>query len=186
MHREKQDRNKIVTVPNVLSFFRLCLVPLILWLYCVKGRYGWTAVVLLVSGVTDMIDGFIARHFGMVSELGKVLDPVADKFTQGMTLFALATRFPYMLIPPLLMAVKELVMVVTGVWAKRKTGEFHGAEWHGKVATVLLYAMILLHVIWYDIPKNVSIVTVLVCVGMMLLSFALYGVRNIRLIQKNN
>ena len=75
-------KNKILTVPNVLSAFRLLLVPALAWLYLVRKDYSATAWVLLLSGATDIADGFIARRFGMVSDLGKALDPIADKLTQ--------------------------------------------------------------------------------------------------------
>ena len=66
--RDKQ--NAIVTIPNLLSAFRLLLVPVIAWLYCGREDYHLTALALLVSGATDIVDGFIARRFDMVSGLG--------------------------------------------------------------------------------------------------------------------
>ena len=75
MDREKKSR--VLTVPNLLSAFRLLLVPVIVWLYCGEENYPLTACALLLSGATDIADGFIARRFHMVSDLGKVLDPVA-------------------------------------------------------------------------------------------------------------
>ena len=86
-------KNKILTVPNVLSAFRLLLVPALAWLYLVRKDYSATAWVLLLSGATDIADGFIARRFGMVSDLGKALDPIADKLTQIVMLACLLTRF---------------------------------------------------------------------------------------------
>ena len=91
--QKKPSEKRILTIPNILSFFRLCLIPLFVWLYCVKKDYMWTAIVLLLSGATDMADGYIARRFQMVSALGKVLDPIADKLTQGAMLLCLFTRF---------------------------------------------------------------------------------------------
>ena len=79
-------QNNIFTIPNLLSAFRLLLVPVIAWLYCGQGDYPLTAGVLLLSGATDIADGFIARRFRMVSDLGKVLDRVADKLTQAVAL----------------------------------------------------------------------------------------------------
>lgn len=101
--------NKVFTIPNLLSFFRICLIPVIVWLYCSRKEYLWTAAVLLLSGLTDIADGFIARHFHMVSTVGKVLDPVADKLTQGAMLFCLLTRFPAMLAMLLLLIIPKVV-----------------------------------------------------------------------------
>lgn len=102
-------KNKILTVPNVLSAFRLLLVPALAWLYLVRKDYSATAWVLLLSGATDIADGFIARRFGMVSDLGKALDPIADKLTQIVMLACLLTRFGNLLFPCVLLIVKEIV-----------------------------------------------------------------------------
>ena len=80
-------KNKILTIPNLLSLFRLCLIPVFMWLYCVEKNYLWTGIILIISGLTDTVDGFVARHFNMISDLGKILDPVADKLTQAAMLF---------------------------------------------------------------------------------------------------
>lgn len=171
--------SKILTIPNLLSALRVCLIPVFARLY-LKGDYAGTVAVLLLSGVTDIADGFIARRFGMISDLGKVLDPVADKLTQAVMLLCLISRSPLMLVPFALMAVKEVFMSVTGIMIIRRTGVVRGAEWHGKAATVLLYAMMILHVIWYDIPAPLSALTVCICSATIVLSLVLYGVGNIR------
>ena len=100
-------QNKILTIPNILSFFRLCLIPVIVWLYVGKQDYLWTLLILTLSGVTDIVDGIIARRFNMVSNFGKAFDPVADKLTQMAMLFCLVSRFKYMMIPFVLLVVKN-------------------------------------------------------------------------------
>lgn len=179
---EKKFENRILTIPNLLSLFRLCLIPVCIWLYCVKEDDFLTTLVLILSGLTDIVDGFIARHFHMVSSLGKALDPIADKLTQLAMLICLLTRFEYMLIPLLLMAVKEIFAGITGLLVIRRTKEVHGADWHGKAATVALYVMMIIHLLWAGIPTAVSHILVGICVALILLSFVLYGIRNIRLI----
>lgn len=178
---EKPERD-IFTIPNLLSFVRICLIPTIVWLYCVKKNYLAAGGVLILSGATDIVDGYIARRFDMTSNLGKVLDPVADKLTQAAMLFCLWTRFPWVAFPIVLMVAKELFMSVTGVMVIQKTGVVLGAEWHGKAATCLLYAMLLLHVFWYDISRNASLISVAACTAMITVSFALYGIRNISIL----
>ncbi|BDF68291.1 CDP-alcohol phosphatidyltransferase [Oscillospiraceae bacterium] len=177
------SRGKILTIPNLLSVFRLCLIPLLVWLYCWKQAYAWTGSILILSGVTDLLDGYIARRFNAVSDLGKVLDPVADKLTQGAMLLCLLTRFPLMWLPLSLMVVRELFMATTGLWIIRKTGRVLGAEWHGKAATVLLYAAMILHVFWYAIPEMVSMLSIAICAVMIAVSFVLYGIRNIQVLK---
>ena len=80
---QEENLNRIITVPNLLSFFRLCLIPVIIWSYCVKKNPLLAGEILLLSGLTDLADGYIARRFHRISNLGKILDPVADKLTQA-------------------------------------------------------------------------------------------------------
>lgn len=177
-------KNKIITIPNLLSFLRLCMIPLFMWLYCIQHDSQGTVGILLLSGATDIADGFIARKFHMTSDLGKILDPVADKATQAAMLFCLITEFPFMIVPLALLIVKEIYMGVTGALVIQKTGKVFGAEWHGKVATCLLDAMMIIHVIWHDIPKPVSNLFIVVCMIMMIISLILYGIRNSRAIRE--
>jgi len=110
---ENKYQKKILTIPNLLSLFRICLIPVIVWLYCVKENYLWTTITLVISGLTDVVDGFIARRFGMISDFGKAFDPVADKLTQIVTLYCLVTRFPLMLLPLGVLIVKEVFAGIT-------------------------------------------------------------------------
>ena len=163
---------------------RLLMIPLFVWLYVGRHAYYETALVLLLSGVTDMLDGFIARRFHMVSDVGKVLDTIADKLTQIAMLSCLLTRFPLMLLPLIVLIIKELTDGIMGLVILKRSGEVHGANWHGKVATALLYATMILHVIWFAIPQALSEGLLLLCTGLILLSFVLYLIRNIRLIRR--
>jgi cardiolipin synthase len=95
--------NRVLTVPNVLSALRLVGVPVFLWLL-VRGHTGWALLVLMASGVTDYLDGKIARHYGLVSRVGQLLDPIADRLYVLTTLLALAWRgtIPWWLVVVLL------------------------------------------------------------------------------------
>lgn len=177
-------RKQIFTIPNFLSFLRLCMIPLIIWLYCAQKNYVLTAVVLVLSGVTDTIDGFIARRFNMVTDLGKALDPIADKLTQASVMFCLLTRFQMMLVPLLLLIFKEVCNGIMSLFVIKKTGKVCGADWHGKVCTWLLYAMMFLHIVWFDISRQWSTALISICVIMMTVSFALYMVRNYKMLTK--
>ena len=184
--QEKETNRKILTIPNVLSFFRICLIPVLIWSYCGKKNYLQTAIVLVLSGLTDLADGFIARHFHMTSDLGKILDPVADKLTQGAMLICLVTRFPLMWVPLGILIVKETVMAITGALVIKRTGNVHGSNWHGKVTTTLLYIMMGIHILWYRIPEKISDATILLCSCMMCISFVLYVLKNCRLLKESS
>lgn len=181
---EQNTRKQLFTIPNLLSFLRLCMIPLIIWLYCAQKNYVLTAVVLVLSGVTDTIDGFIARRFNMVTDLGKALDPIADKLTQASVMFCLLTRFQMMLVPLLLLIFKEVCNGIMSLFVIKKTGKVCGADWHGKVCTWLLYAMMFLHIVWFDISRQWSTALISICVIMMTVSFALYMVRNYKMLTK--
>ena len=180
-----QKQNRVLTIPNMLSMLRLCMIPLFVWLYCVKKDITMTAAVLLLSGATDVADGFIARRFGMASDLGKILDPVADKLTQIAMLFCLVSRFEWMLLPFVLLVVKEIFAGVTGLLVIRRTGKVLGAVWHGKATTVSLYSMMLIHLLWFNIPAVISGILIGACTALILLSAILYGIRNVSILRKS-
>ena len=179
----KKKENTFLTVPNVLSLFRIALIPVIVWLYAISGNLVLSGIVLIVSGLTDIADGWIARHYNMVSDLGKALDPIADKLTQGAVLLCMIFRFPLLVFPFILLLAKEALVGFTGLLLIQKSGAVYGAEWHGKVATCLIYAMLLLHLFWAEIPATVTLVSVILASGMMLISLFLYGMRNLKLLK---
>ena len=183
MNSESKSENKILTVPNLLSLFRLILIPVIVWLYWYRKEYIPAGVLLIISGLTDLADGYIARHFNAVSNVGKILDPIADKLTQAAMLFCLVTRFPLMAAPFGFLVIKELFIGTTGLLMIRKTGKVVGADFHGKVATTLLYAMMILHIFWIDITPEISAVTIVIWLISMAFTLLVYGNRNMRVLQ---
>ena len=181
MPEQRRDKKKeILTIPNLLSAFRLLLVPVIAWLYCGRENYPMTALVLLLSGATDIVDGFIARRFDMVSDLGKVLDPVADKLTQAAALGCLLTQFQAMWWVLGALVCKETVMAALGLLVIRRTGQVHSAAWHGKLAACVLYGVILIHVVWYQIPAEISALLAAAGAAAILLSLTLYTLSHVR------
>ena len=171
-------KGKILTIPNLLSFLRLCMIPFIVWFYVGREDSLGTALLLLLSGFTDTLDGFIARRFNMISELGKALDPVADKLTQIAMMFCLMLRFPMMRWLFAVLVVKELFVGVTSLLAIQREGKVLGANWHGKITTTLLYATMILHLLWADMPAGITMGIILLCIVMIAFSGLLYGIRN--------
>lgn len=138
------------TIPNLLSFIRILLIPVFAVLF-VKGKLIWAVVVLALSGLSDLFDGKIARRFNQVSELGKVLDPVADKLTQGTIAILLFWRFfnvenhtlKLFAWVFLLFIVKELVMLIGGglmIGFGLRPG---AAEIYGKASTMCFYIVMI-------------------------------------------
>lgn len=137
-------------VPNALSLFRILLVPVFLVLY-LSGRQDWAFLTLLVSGVTDVLDGFIARRFNMITDCGKLLDPISDKLTQVAVVVALATHYVEILPLAALCLVKEACQAIGGVILLKKGCEVRGSKWFGKASTVVFYVCMLVLVLWGDV-----------------------------------
>lgn len=175
MHSNRLKKENILTIPNLLSLIRILLIPVIIWLYSVEEAYLPTILVIALSGFTDIIDGKIARKFNMVSDVGKVLDPIADKLTQAVLVICLMARYPRMRALLSLFAVKECLMLLWGYWTLKRTDTINSAKWYGKLSTVVLYAVMMVLILFVDIPEAGANALMLLCGGMMLLSLVLYG-----------
>lgn len=171
---------KFFTIPNILTLFRIVLIPVFVYTYLVKKNTLHTIIIIIISGLSDVADGFIARRFNMVSDIGKALDPLADKLTQAALLYCLIARFPNMLYVFILLVIKELILSLLSFLAIKKTHIVKGADWHGKMTTVLLYTMMMIHIIYADISPKLSNTLIIICVISMILSFILYAIRHIK------
>lgn len=128
------------TIPNWLSFLRIALIPVFTVLF-IKGIYIPAFIVMIVAALTDLIDGKVARKFNMISNLGKILDPIADKLSQMAIVIILIVKFwdGYLKYILFLFIVKELVMVLAGGILLAKGMRPVAAEMWGKVATTVFY-----------------------------------------------
>lgn len=167
-------KRSVFNLPNLLSLLRLAMIPLLLWLYLDREAYLLTAAVVVLSGATDVIDGIIARRYDLITDLGKALDPIADKLTQIAMLYCLGTSFPEIRILLGILIVKEVITGIMSLISIGKTGRVDGAQWHGKLTTVLLYAMIVDRIV----PWLFSVLLTLACAGMMVFSMVMYWKRN--------
>lgn len=149
--------DRIWTVPNIISFLRLLGVPLFLWLVLVPKADGWALVLLVGAGISDWLDGKIARATGQISRLGQILDPIADRLYIAAALLGLALRgiIPWWLVA--LIVARELVLVTTLPPLKRRGLLGLPVHFLGKAATFcLLYAFPLL--LLGDTPGTVGTV----------------------------
>ena len=163
MHR-LFERNQVLTIPNFLSLLRLLMIPLIVWLYCVQHNRCAAAVTVLLSGLTDIADGMIARRFHMVS----------DKLTQGALMVCLLSAHGWMLWLLVLFIIKEMVMGITGLVVIRKKNMVNSAQWFGKVTTVVLYAVMILLFLFPNISETTANVMILICAAVVLISLVKY------------
>ena len=166
------------SIPNILTYIRLILIPFFVWTYLIAVQpmdYILPAVLILLSGFTDVADGFIARHFNMVTDWGKFVDPVADKLTQASIAFCLAMRFPWMWALLALFVVKELHMAIEGLILIRKGKKLNGASWFGKVSTAVFYSVMMVLIAYPPMPQPIANCMMAVSGFFLLLSFILYG-----------
>ena len=130
------------TIPNIICYIRILLIPVFTYIYVTADSiqdYHLAGIIVLISSFTDLFDGMIARRFNMVTDLGKVLDPVADKLTHAALAVCLAVRYPLMKVLFAVMLIKEGYMAVMGIIMLKKGKMLDGAMWYGKVCTSLLF-----------------------------------------------
>lgn len=132
-------------IPNILTILRFLFIPIILH-FIFAGNYILGFIFFTISGITDILDGFIARKFNLISNFGKLMDPLADKLTQISVLAALVS---VKIIPVWILAIvvlKELIMVVGASFLYGKDVVVY-SKWYGKLATVLFYLAIIISLI---------------------------------------
>ncbi len=172
--RKNDLKKDIFTLPNILSMVRILLIPLILYLYLVKKDYILCAVTLALSYASDIADGIIARKFNLISNIGKLLDPLADKLTQATMLVCISLSHKLGWVLFALLAVKESLMALTGYFAVKRTGVVSGAKWFGKFSTIVLNAMFALMLFVNIETETVFYIFAAVCAGVMLFSTVAY------------
>lgn len=158
-------KKEIFTIPNLLSLFRLALIPVYVLIYLnatEPSHYFLSAAILAVSCLTDLIDGKIARHFNMISNLGKLLDPVADKATQFTLIICLAIRYPFLWALVVLFFVKESFQLIAMAYALYKGMMLDGALLSGKICTTVLFLsliiLVMIPTLRIEIVKAVAVI----------------------------
>ena len=173
-----KNKKVLFNIPNCLCFFRILLIPLFLYVYFVvdfKNRYLVAAFVLVISGISDFLDGFIARKFNMVTDFGKFIDPVADKLTQFVVAITLLFSYPLAWALLIIIILKDLMLAIVGLYLYDYGLKITGASWWGKIATAYFYVIVIV-LIGLHIPNTViSFVLIITGSVLMLLSFVLYA-----------
>ena len=178
---QSSDTDRIFTLPNILSFFRLALIPVIIYYYD-REFYGRAIAFLILSGATDVIDGWIARTFHLVSDFGKALDPFADKLTQAALLLCI---LPVNLLWVVgIMAFKEISIGILARITLKRTGKIFSAGWYGKLCTVVIYLSMFVLMIWRTAPQWFLVADVCLISALILLSFSKYFVYFTRILQE--
>ena len=183
-------KKDLFTIPNLLSLFRLLLIPVYVVIYLNADSfsdYAMAAGILAVSCLTDAVDGKIARHFNMISTIGKFLDPVADKATQFTLTVCLAIKYEVLWHLAVLFVIKESFQLIAGIIQFRQGKMLTGALITGKICTAVLFVSLILLVLLPDLPADViNWITIVDAVFMLasLTHYALTYFRKSPMIQK--
>ena len=173
----KDWKREVFTIPNLLSLIRLLLIPVytIIYLNAREAQdYFLAASILAVSCLTDMIDGKIARHFDMISNVGKVLDPLADKLTQFSLTICLSVHYPELRGVLILFVMKEVFQVTTVYVMFRKGKVLPGALLAGKICTTVLFVSFIILILMPSLPHKVTTAIALVDAAFLANAFISY------------
>ena len=170
-------KKEFLTIPNLLSLFRLALIPVYMTLYrnAATGKdYLLAGTVLTLSCLTDMADGYIARRFHMVSTVGKVLDPLADKATQFTLTLCLSMKYPVLGLVLILFVIKESFQLLAMLISFRHGKVLPGALPSGKICTLVLFSSLIGMVLFPNLSQKLVNSIALTDAVFLMLSFVCY------------
>lgn len=173
----KDWKKEIFTIPNLLSLFRLVLIPVYVYIYlnATELHHYWVAGgILAVSCLTDLVDGKIARKFNMISSVGKVLDPIADKATQLSLIVCLSVHRKSLKLMLALFLVKEFFQLFAMLFSLRRGQALDGALTIGKICTTVLFVSLTVMVLCPDLPEKVTDIMTGICSFFLGISFVEY------------
>lgn len=174
----KDWRKEIFTIPNMLSLFRLLLIPVYIAIYLTAKSQKdlfLAASILAVSCLTDLVDGKIARHFDMISNVGKILDPLADKLTQFSLIICLVSRYKTLLYIVPLFVIKESFQLIAGGISIIKNGQMlKGAQLTGKISTTVLFISLIILVLMNNLSETAVTIITLIDYIVLFIAFADY------------
>lgn len=164
-------------IPNILTILRFILIPVILY-FIFTGHYLLGFIFFTISGITDILDGAIARKFNLITNFGKLMDPLADKLTQISVLATLVFQkiIPFWIL--IIVLLKELLMIIGASFLYGKDVVVY-SKWFGKLATVLFYLAIVCSLIIKEfaltgIWQNLDFILYCIAVIATIFSFIMY------------
>ena len=160
---------RILTIPNILSFARLCLIPVIVVMY-LKGRSELAVALLLVSALTDVADGVIAERCSMGTDLGKILDPTADKITQFVLIYMLTSEYPLLWMLLATKYFKGWVQAMFGFILLQRKTEIRGATSLGKLSTAVVYLLLIALMLAGSVSALYADKAIIVCEVLLVLT----------------
>ena len=178
------DTRDFLTAANIISFLRILLTVPALWLFA-ADRWIAGMVVLGICVISDWADGFVARKTHSVSELGKVIDPVADKVVAVGMMLLMVIKMDFPLYFVIVLVLRDLSIMIIGNLLYKRRKVVGGANIAGKVFIFTLTAAGVLWLLEYYLDLELYAQTVLyVAFGLMLLSWIIYLVQNVKMLKR--
>lgn len=178
-----------VNVPNTLTILRIVLIVPLMW-FLLRQDYIMAGIILLLSALSDMLDGLLARKLHQITDLGKILDPIADKLTLMAIVICVNVLYPDMIPFIIVLFSKELLMLGGGAFLLKLKMKPPAAKWYGKLSTVVFYTsvttLILLKAIGGYTNHTLTFVLLTVTTTLMLFSLVMYTRLFVRMIQERN
>lgn len=175
--KNKIQLKEVWSIPNILCYIRILLIPLFIWRYVSAVTpldYDMAAVIIILSGITDFLDGFIARKFNQITELGKLIDPIADKLTQAAIAIVLVIRFEWMSLLLLVFMIKEITMGIVCLVLYKDGKKLDGALWYGKLTTAVFYFTMVVLIAVPSLNLMIANTLILITTVMLIFAFLMY------------
>jgi len=172
-----------MNLPNAISLFRIALVPFFARAYG-EGDIALSIGILLLCALSDVLDGAAARRLGQVTDLGKMLDPVADKLIQAVMMLCAADRTPQLWLLLALHVLRECSLAVLGLYVRFVTGRVYGAKWYGKLCTAAIYALMLTLLLYPELPMQITDAAVMCCALLMGFCLVMYCISFARILRR--
>ncbi|MDL2286948.1 CDP-alcohol phosphatidyltransferase family protein [Eubacteriales bacterium OttesenSCG-928-G02] len=159
-------------IPNILSVLRILMVPAFIFMFFsnIKNNHIYSLAIFIIAAMTDALDGYLARKNGWISDIGKILDPVADKLMHVSAFICLAIKQNSIIWLVVLIVVKELLMVIGGSILLKKRRDLVVSLWYGKMTTIILAFSVACMIIYCN---NTTVVTVLSIISGLSVIFSL-------------
>ena len=177
-----------MNIPNILSLFRVLLVPVFAALMFMNIKYNlvFSAIIFILSGLTDVLDGYIARRFNMTTKLGRILDPLADKLMQFTAVICMAIKAILPFWVPVLFFVKDFLMLIGGLKSYKILKDMPRSLWYGKLTTIVFYCFFISILIFNNMSSHIKMLLILIAVVIALFSLTMYLFRFIQIYRKDN
>ena len=177
-----------MNIPNILTTIRFFLIPIFVLVFysSIENNVLYASLVFALAGVTDVLDGYIARTYNMVTKWGIAMDPLADKLMQLTVLICFTTKSFLPIWVIIVVGIKELLMIVGALFLYYNVDKtVIPANKFGKVATIAFYVAILS--IAFNLPDTINFILILVAVILTLIAFVNYllGFKEVRKDNKN-